>query len=357
MAKEFVRSRPYIWSTGARLPIDMSFLEATLSKYKSPVVESIALRVYGSVTTSGAVTLESFDHAAFVASDFLWRDRRGERVHLTGREIRIAAQQELGSRFQDPADQLGTTTNTSFEVILPIVFNPTRTARRADTRPNVLEFTNGEVIWTAPATNPITASTIINSLSMELHAVVTDEVVPEAASRMCWTGVNATLAEDQYTIDGAVRYAFMYAYNSGSDLTSLATYTEIDSYTLDMVDTARSILEQQYSAESIGIDATNDEVIRDRVIPLIYPNADQAITQLRDINKLHVRLQAALPTGGRLVTCSITDRDPAMTAAVLQVPPSALADLQGKTPTPKGSRPLSNVPAGAARKLPLRLKF
>jgi len=355
MAKEILRSRPFTWSPNARIPIDLSFLEAALSKYRSPVLESIVLRAYGTIVTSGAVTWENFDQCAAVCSNFLWRDKRGERINLTGREIRIAAQMEQGARFVDPSDQLGTTTNTAFELNLPITFHPQRSRRRADFRPGVAEMVSGEVIWTAAPTNPITASTIINGLTLELHAVVTDEVVREAASRMCWLGVNAPLAEDYYMIDGAARYAFMYAYNSGSDLTSLATYTEVDSTTLDLVDVPRSALQQQYQLETMSLDATNDEVTRNRVIPLIWPNLDQKTTGLRDINKLHVRLQGALPTGGRIVYCTITDRDPTMTAVSLGLPPAEAAATVKRVPTPKGSKATGTVPLSVTRKLPIRV--
>lgn len=352
--REYIRSRPYTWSSGARIPVDLSFLEATLSKYRSPVIEEIQLRVTGSVTTSGAFTLENFDHAAFVAQTFLWRDKRGERVNLTGRELRLAAQMEFGSRFQDPADQAGTTTNTSFECILPLTFHPKRARRRADFRPSVAEMISGEVIWTAAATNPITASTIINSLTMEMHAVVTDEIVPEAASRMCWLSVNAPLAEDNMTFDGLARYAALYAYNTGSDLTSLSTYTDLTSYTLDMVTVPRTVIKSLYGRETGDFDATNDEVSRDRVIPLVFPNADQKITGMRDLNKLHYRLQAALPTGGRLVYCTVSDRDPVLTAAAVQVPVGQLASTPLKVSGSKGGKNVAAFGAGGARKLPLR---
>lgn len=353
MAKEYVRSRPYTWSAGARIPIDLSFLEATLAKYRSPVIEKVMLRMTGSVTAA-AVTFENYSHAAAVAANFLWRDKRGERVNLTGREIRMAAQMEMGSRFQDPADQ-ASSTNASFECILPITFNPTRSRRRADFRPAVAEMISGEVIWTASGTNPVSTVTI-NSATLELHAVVTDEVVPEAASRMCWLGVNAPLAEDTYYVDGMLRYAFFYAHpgDGTADLTSLTTYTEIDSYTLDMVDVPRTVLRDDYSQETIDLDATNDEVVRGRVLPLVFPKSDQKSLGLRDVNKLHARLQAALPTGGRLVYCTLTDRDPVLTAAALQVPPSQLANVAIDLATPKGGKNVESVPLAAARKLPIR---
>ncbi len=353
MAKEYVRSRPYTWSAGARIPIDLSFLEATLAKYRSPVIEKIFLRMTGSVTAA-AVTFQNYSHAAAVAANFLWRDKRGERINLTGREIRIAAQMEHGQLFRDPADQ-ASSTNTAFECILPITFCPRRSRRRADFRPAVAEMISGEVIWTASGANPVSTVTI-NSASLELEAVVSDEMVPEAASRMCWLGVNAPLAEDTYYIDGALRYAYVYSHpgDGTADLTSLTTYTEIDSYTLDMVDTQRTILRDDYAHETPSLDFTDDEVIRGNVIPLVFPKADQKTTGLRDINKLHARFQAALPTGGRLVYCTITDRDPVLTAASLQVHPSQLANIAIDIPTAKGTRQVTDVELGATRKLPIR---
>ena len=354
MAVEYVRSRPYTWSAGARIPVDLSFLEATLAKYRSPVIERVFLRMTGSVTAA-AVTFQNYSHAAAVAANFLWRDKRGERINLTGREIRMAAQRELGERFQDPAD-MASSTNTSFQCILPIEFCPRRARRRADFRPSVAEMVSGEVIWTASGANPVSTVTI-NSASLELHAVVTDEMVPEAASRLCWLGVNAPLAEDTYYVDGMLRHAFMYAHpgDGTADLTSLSTYTEVDSYTLDMVDVPNTILRDDYGIESPDLDPTNDEVVRLTALNLVHPKADQISTGLRDVNKLHVRLQAALPTGGRLVYCTLTDRDPILTAASLQVAPSQLANTPLGIVTPKGTIPADSMPLAAARKLPIRV--
>lgn len=355
--REYVRSRQYTWSAGARLPIDLSFLESTLAKYRSPVIEAFELRFTGSVFADSSTTFQNYAQCAALAQQFVWRDKRGERINLTGRELRLAAQWELGSGFQDPVDHAASTTNTSFEVAIPIVFKPHRARRRADTRPGVAEVLSGDITWTLATATPVTGVTI-NSGTVELHALVTDEVVPEAASRMCWLGVNATLAEDNYMIDGACRFAGMYAYagSGAQDLTSLSTYTEIDSYTLDMVDVPRAVLARDYMRETPSISATDDEIVRNNVIPLIYPDRDQKLTQLRDLGKMHVRLQAALPTGGRLVYCVLTDRDPVLAAATLKVPVQSLAD--GSAPLnvvgTKGEKPADAIDASLARKSPLR---
>jgi hypothetical protein len=355
MAREIVRSRQYTWSNGARLPIDTSFLDATLAKYSSPVVEALYLRFVGSVTANNGVTFSQRDSVRALAQQFVWKDKRGERINLTGDELRLAAQMELGAAYQDASainGSGGTTTNTSYEIIVPITFAPPRSRRRADFRPGVAEFTSGDIIWTLGATNPVT-SVVINSGTVELHALVTDEVVPEAASRMCWISQAAQLAEDNYMIDGALRAAFMHA-PTAAGFSSLATFTEIDSYTLSMVDVPRTLLREKYRHEgSFSPDSTNDEIVNNNVIPLVYPDRDQKITSMSGVNKLHVRLQAALPSGGRLVYCAITDRDPVLTAAVLKTPLGELANVPMEVNTQKGRKNADALPVELARKLPV----
>ena len=158
------------WSSGRRWAVDTSFVHAAFKRFQHPVIESLNLRVFGSVSTIGAFTFENFDQVAAIGQAFKITDERGDRIDCSMRGLRLVAQEEYGQRYRDNADQLGTTTNASFECQLPITFHPRRAERPNDFLLSLSDFLDSDVIWTASSTNPITASTVINSLTLQLQA-------------------------------------------------------------------------------------------------------------------------------------------------------------------------------------------
>jgi hypothetical protein len=350
------------WAANKRWSVDTSFVAPALSQFRNPVIESLNLRVFGTVRAD-SVTIESYDHVQFVANanGFKVTDKRGDRIDCSPRGLRIVAQQELGSHFQDPADQ-GSSTNSSFEVNLPITFHPERSDRPNDFLMTVREFLDCNVIWNGAAATPITASTIVSALTMQLQARVREGATTDAPARMQILEVSAEKAEETFTTDGGLRYAMLYAYNSGSDLTGLSTYTEVDSRTLRLNDQPTSSLRQQCNFAMRSLDATADEVTRRTVIPLIFPDRDQHLSQIfNPQGKLHIKLQAALPTGGKLLTVGVTGRDEATTAKLLGYGSvgemfAAIQAGQVEVVGTRGTKPVAAAGLAKAAFFPLRRK-
>jgi hypothetical protein len=315
-----------IWSANRRWSIDTSFVHAAFKQFQHPVIESLNLRVFGSVSTLGAFTLENFDQVAMIGQNFKMTDVRGDRVDCSMRGLRLVAQEEYGTRYRDNTDQAGTTTNTSFECQLPICFHPRRAERPNDYLMSLSDFLDSDVIWQAATASPITASTVINSLTLQLQANIRENWTTDAPVRQMIREISAEKSEETFTVEGAVRYAGIYAYASGSDLVSLSTYTEVDSRTLKLSDMPSSALKQAAQLNNPQLDDTDSEVTRNRFLPLVVPDFDQHFTQLVDRGgKMHLKLQAALPTGGKLLTVTCTPRDDAQVAKSLGY--GAVSDL------------------------------
>lgn len=349
------------WAAGRRVPIDANFVHAAFKNFKKPVIESLALRLTGQVVTASGGAVEAFAACKLLGQRFKISDERGDRIECSMRGLRIVAQHELGDCFLDPAAQAASTTNASYEVIVPITFHPRRADRSNDYLMTVDEFVDCDVIWTAATANPLgDASATISSATLELQANVRENYTVDAPSRLQIIEVSAEKREEIFTIDGALRYADLYADAGGHDLTSLSTYTEIDSRTLRLSDMPASALRQGYRESHFSLDGTNDEVVRSRVIPLVYPDFDQHQSQLVEhANKMHVNLQAALPTGGTLLTVSVTDRDDAQVAKMLGYASTGAfyaAAERGEIGVigAKGVKPANTVPPGMLRKFPLR---
>lgn len=361
MLREQFRSQE-TWAAGKRWSVDPAFVAAAFKDFKFPVIESMNLRFTGSVTTGGTFTLENYAHASVIGQSFKCSDKRGDRVDASTRGLRILAQQELGIGYQDAADIVssGTITTTSYEANLPIIWHPERSERPNDFLMTVEEFLDCNVIWLAATANPISASTVINSGTLEFQVNVRENYTRDAPMRMEIREVSSEKLEETFAVEGALRYALLYAYSSGSDMTSLSTYTEVDSRTLRLHDMPSSALVQMAQIAHPRLDDADDEVTRLRVIPLTVPDYDQHGSQLAEHgNRLHIKLQAALPTGGKLLTCAVTNRNDSQTAKMLgyaSVGTMLEAAARGEigVVTAKGVKPLNQVAAGAAAKFPWR---
>jgi hypothetical protein len=347
------------WAASKRWSVDTGFVHAAFKNFRHPVIESLNLRFTGTVEAD-ANTIESYAHHFFLGESIKMADERGDRIDCSMRGLRIVAQQELGNRFQDPADQ-ASSTNTSYEVNLPITFHPARSARPNDYLMTVAEFLESDFIWKMASAAPFTSG-ILASGTCELQANVRENYTQDAPSRLQIIEVSAEKAEEIFSIDGALRYALLYANSTDQDLTSLATWTEVDSRTLRLSDMPTSALKYIAQHNQLDLDATNDEVTRNRVIPLVVPDFDQHFTQLYDHSgRLHVKLQAALPSGGRLLTVSVTPRSDQQTARSLGYGSvaelnAAIAAGQVEVVTAKGSKPIAEVGLKMASLAPLRRK-
>jgi hypothetical protein len=346
-----------VWAANKRWSVDTSFVHAAFKSFQHPVIESLNLRFFGSVTAA-SVTFQNYDQVAAILQNFKISDVRGDRIDCSGRGLRLVAQEEYGQRYRDNAD-MASATNASFECQLPITFHPRRADRANDYLMTLSDFLDSDVIWQAATATPITSVTV-NSGTIQLQANIRENYTTDAPSRQVIREVSAEKTEETFTIEGAIRYALLYAYNTGSDLVSLTTYTEVDSRTLKLSDMPTSALKQMAQVQNPGLDDTDSEVTRGGVIPLVVPDFDQHFTQISDHGgKLHVKLQAALPTGGKLLTVTVSPRDDGQVAKSLGY--GSTADLykameagQVQVVGSKGVMPIAKAGLNLTKYAPLR---
>lgn len=360
---EIVRSEQISWSNNRQVPVDLSFLDQVLGRYTNPEIVGMYLRFVGSITTNGATTFTA-DDAAKLLSEFRLKDRGGLRVDLDGLGMRIAAQQELGDSLEQPATQAISTTNASYELTLPIIWNPKRAYRPRDFCPHVLEFTSengGSAFIKMCGTNPITGVTV-DSGTWQLFVEIQEGGSAEPGSRMCWLRESFINKEASYDAKGLLRYFIAYAADddgTGYEAWSASSYAEVDSESLGIYDMPLALLRQeslrQYSP------ASDDVLKAGTALAFATPKLAQKSIRLADHThrKVHIRLATAPPAGAQLLKCVITDRAAGMAEQITKVPANEIVDRANSgrvsIATGKGKRDLRSVAPAAAAKLPIRV--
>lgn len=345
MSRSFLRSVGYSFSTGARLPIDLSFLSGAKAGMKAPEIEGFVLNVTGS-TAAGSAAIPGSDLCRMFDAVRV-RDRGGDRCNLSGPELRVANQLETGEGSPDPTG--APAGGGAFAFTLRVPFMPNKARRRADYRLALAEITQGGEITLNCTSGAVFPGATIASATIVVYALVVDGGAPEAKSRLCWLGYNATQAEDYYSTNGAIRAAFVVASDPNGGLTP-NTATSLDSTTLDYVDVDRSVLVDTYARE--GDPSANDAFRGGFAFPIVTPNEDQKALTMVASQRLHLRFPAAPPANSRVIVCTITDRVAGSTRAVLGPSPDPAA---ARLSTPKGKRAPSRLGQKAAAILPVRI--
>lgn len=352
------RSGEMTWSANLTRPVDLSFLKDALGDFDEPEITAFEMRITGSVQTPAGQTF-SADDSARLLQEFRLSDKGGMRADFDGIGMRLAAQIELGNSLEEPATQPTSTTDAAYEVVLPLVWDVPKAERSRDTRPHVKEFlpeNGGKLSIKMASGTPITGVTF-SAGTYELIAHVVEGREREPGSRMCWLRSDVQNKDDRYDVGGSLRCAVMYATdddNIGYETWAAATYPEIDSESLDLHDQLVHLLRTRYVRESHV--ASNDIIKAKTALPIVTPTRYQSIGKMPDLAQLHVKLPANPVANAQILICTITDRVLSNTAKILRVPASDVGKGgAAMVATPKGKKPLENVPGILQRRLPLRL--
>lgn len=356
-----IKSRPITWQAGQQLPIDLSFLDQ-LSGMKYPEIKEIAIRFVGSVTTANDGTTFNSEDACRILAQIQLDDGADTRVLLSGTSLRAVAQREYGLAHQDPSQQAANTTNTAYEFILKIPYHLRKARRRADTRMPLSDLRGGNLSLTCCAANPV-ASVTVNSGTFEIWVRVIEARTGELKSRISWIEANATLAEDSYTINGAIRDAFFVAPQAVGtagyqSITGMGTVT---SQSLDLSQVPRTMLVDDYRQESTP-DNTNDLAVAGKLYPIRSPGADHKLGTMPDLRTLHLLFSGSLPTGTKFVCCKVVMRNPTLSARAMgftnEAELSAALGTHGVVKNAPGgqAKHVTQWTPGLRKVLPLRLQ-
>ncbi len=355
-----LRSNPETYAHSAGITFKMDFL-AQARHFAAPEVEEIDIVFTGTVggvtaTALGRDAAKLYDNIRFRDSDDVW--------NTSGAGARVLEQMEVGAKQIDPATVASGATNTAYAYRLRMIFAPPhRAERERDTAIPISNFLDGgEFTINTAAAIPTGWAVAQSDWKVQLFAYVRDGRVPELKARRRIKEEAVTQQEFDYQVNGFCRAAILTSKLATTGYTDLSGFTTLNSRTLKWPAAfqARELVDNyRYGVEAIS---TTDEFLlaATGALPVLVPQRGQKIGCMPDMKSLHLDLLAAAPTGGRLLTDVIIDRNGDMNALSMgySSPGELAAAVKrfGHVCGGSQSYPVGQFNAQLARKLPLRIK-
>ncbi len=360
----WLRSRPYAYAAGVSTPVELNFL-AKAANFTAPEIAEIEIHVYGSVTAGAGGQALGRDFAKLFSKIQI---SDGEMfVDASGAALRPWIQSEWGSVDIDPADVATSGTNASYEAILNLPFEPRKSLIVAsgprNTRiPVVNMLESGRMIISNPPALPTNWSAV--TLTMEVNMRVVEGRVKQANSRLKISEIVANNQEFYYDIGGSIRYAALTSVLTTTGYSTLAAYTSLNSRSLDWEpNTHPRVLRNRYRHQQASVSTADEHLLAaPGALPLVHADWNQKIGAMPMLDKLHLNMGAAMPTGGTLIQATIVDRVPRLAARALGYADvdQYIADVRNFGYVVDGSDGGSRVvdfDPKLANKLPLRMKL
>ena len=356
-----LRSNPEVYSLGNSITFKPDYLNAARAM-QAPEVHGIWVRFTGTV---GAVTGGALGRDAAKLFDTIrFRDGADEVLNASGAGLRVLEQMDWGERQTDPADISSGATNTTYSYLLRITFAPPwRSKRSRDFTIPLGAFLNaGEFTVQTAAAVPTGWAALQSDWKLQLFADVRDGRVRELKSRRRIKEEAVTQQEFDYQINGSIRAAILTSKLTTTGYTTLAGFTTLNSRTLKWPAAYQTFLLQDQYRRDIQSTGSNDELLlaAPGAIPLVVPHRGAKIGGFVESKSLHLDLLAAAPTGGRLLTDVVIDRDAQASADTMGYDgPGPLQAAIRSMGTVKGegdNYSIKEFNGHLARKLPIRIK-
>lgn len=363
-----LRSNPYTWVNNSNLEIDRSFLKQAIGKMRAPVIRELIFHARLQVTGVTATLLAKDAHKVF--QRITVGDRGGLLFDCSGAVARLIEQMEIGAGYQEPNNGTAlasAATTDVYDVFSRVIFDVEKAHRGADTALPLNHLFDGGKLTVRCGTPP---GCTMTGATIRVYAEVHEEREPEAKTRMSWRERAISKAEDDYSIGGSLRAAFITSVLDTTGHTALDTETAtITSKTLEMFDLDQAILQQIYKrlvghnqARIIAGDSVDgflNSLTAPDAIALRVPSKGQHIGKMEDLQTLHLKLVSA-PTGGVLVTCQLEDRNvdlarETMGFETMEDYASAVAEMGAVAAKGKSNKAAGLWPAKLARRMPLVL--
>lgn len=314
-----LRSNPEVYSLNNGITFKLDFL-AKARHMAAPVVDEIDIVFTGTV---GGVTATVLGRDCAKIYDLIkFRDAE-DVINASGAGMRVWEQMELGAKQVDGAAVASGATNASYNYRMRIPFNsPYRADRGEDFAIPLAHFLEGgEFTIQTPAAVPTGWAAVQNDWKVTLYAYVRDERKRELKSRRRIREEAVTQQEFDYQINGFLRAAILTSKLTTTGYTELlALYSSLNSRTLNWpASYATYELPDNYRFNTEHF-ATNDEFLLTSTtagaLGIVLPDRYQKTGQMIETKTLHLDLQAAAPTGGRLLTDVVVDRAADLAAIV-----------------------------------------
>lgn len=358
-----LRSNPETYNLNSSITFKLDFL-AKARHMAAPEVDEIDIVLTGTV---GGVTATALGRDAAKLYDTIRFRDSDDVINASGAGMRVWEQMEIGAKQIDPATVTSGATNTAYLYRMRIPFNsPYRAERGQDFSVPLAHFLEGgEFTIQTPAAVPTGFAAVQTDWRVQLFAYVRDARVRELKSRRRIREEAVTNQEFDYQVNGFLRAAILTSKLTTTAYTELlALYATLNSRTLQWpasYQTPELVDNYRFNTEHF---ATNDEFLLTATtagaLGIVLPDRYQKTGQMIDTKSLHLDLQAAAPTGGRLLTDVVTDRNGDLAALTEGYgSPGELANAVKAMGMVNGSKeqyPVSAFNAALARKLPIRIK-
>lgn len=313
---EWVRSRSYTWGASSEFEIDLSFLDKIIKSFRQPELGVLKVVFRGSVTAGAGGPIAGEDACRILSNGRVY-DVAGAIVDQAGTMWRAMAQAEYGSRYIDPANVLATVTNANYWLELPLTFEPYLAYGPNEFRMPAVLLREGKGINLVMNDATPGPNFTVNSGTIQVWAKVYDAKSPHLRSRLVWKDQPMNADEDDYRFpDGSIRALLGVAPDTDANggYVSWASNRTVNIPELRYVDMRRELQRYEYIANQVT-PATGNIIVDEEAFPFFMATAEQEIGELPEYPGLRLELGEARPTGARLLSNHITDREPRMSAA------------------------------------------
>jgi hypothetical protein len=353
---------------GGVVTLKKDFLESALSMLQ-PMNRRWWIRGRFNVSTSaGTGSHPDFKGGllSHIYDNIVIKDGSGQRLNLSGGELRAVAQEELGIAFRDPAD-IAPSTTLDVEFRLPVLFTLADRAGDPDDSAMLLSdfysagemtisFRSGTILGgdlEAPALT-------VNSGVVTIEADVRDYGAMQAPSRLSWESTALLNKDSSYSVNGKLRAALLYV---GRDNEESGTPWDsagetLESRSLLLISTSQTHLIEAYLEEGYHKDEI-DMVANNYLLPLFFPSRGGKISETPIFDNVHIKFSQSLPEGSTVVRGIWTQRSSRTLAQAFRGVPlanlGATIKAKGHVPGLRGNVPLSAFPPDQRKYMPIRI--
>jgi len=356
------------FGNGRVVTLKKDFLEIGLSM-NQPMIRRMWARFQGNVTTgAGSSTPPDFlgGLLSHVYNRFIMKDRSGERINVSGGELRDIAQMELGIGFRDPSD-IPPSTTTDVEFRLPFILTLADRAGSPEDSAMLLadfysggelsiNFVNGTIGGGAENAPSLT----VNSGTVTIEAEIVDYGNQIAPARLAWLSTALLNKDSSYPINGKLRAALLSVGDANVEAGENwdSSGETLESRSLNYIALAQThfieaYLEEGYHKEEI------DAVANDYLLPLYFPNRGDKITDQPVFDNLHVKFSQTLPENSTIITGVWTQRSAATVALAFRGQPASTLQMLlkkgGVVPGLRGDKLAASFPKNQRAFLPVKL--
>lgn len=371
-----IRRTPAVaWSAGGGITFDIQSTLNEFRNWKFPCIHYAGIVFDITSFSTGVAGFVPRTLPRYIAQSLQLNDAGGPRVNMQGPSLHNLCKAEYGLSYANAAAAAaGLGAGQTLRTYLPIPVKPHKARRDRDYTIPVRDFLDGgQVFLTAgAATAQATGMTVVSANYYLLFHVV-DEGAPEAKSRFVLRDQAITAADFAgYPIGGFLRTALLYNGQVNENAGTAWGAQNIDSNTLGYIqqtdtDLRELFLRQHnaFRADSGTIAAASaivneDPIVTGQVVPLVWPQLRQKITDMPQMPTLHVRTNAAITVADqpKLITSVLEERNPTLTARVFgRSDVGAAIGAAGMIKTANGQKKsVREFPPDLANVLPVKLK-